>query len=70
MPPNPAIKKVLCINTCYLPVQSGGGIMLRHEDWYGDERDIIEVPATRLGEFLQTGDFEKVQDEEDEEDDD
>lgn len=62
--PNPAIKKLLCIYTCYLPLEEGGTIMLRHEDYFGDERDVIEIPATRLGEFLRTKDFILVDDEE------
>ena len=62
MPPNPAIKRVLCIYTCYLPEEAGGSVMQRHEDWFGDEEDILEIPATRLGEFLQTKDFVLVED--------
>ncbi len=62
MPPNPVTKKVLCIYTCYLPLDEGGVVMQRHEDWFGDEQDIYEIPATRLGEFLQTKDFILVED--------
>ena len=36
--------------------------MQRHEDWFGDEEDVLEIPATRLGEFLQTKDFVLVED--------
>lgn len=64
MPPNPAIKRLLCIYTCYLPVEDGGTVLRRHEDYFGDERDIIEIPATRLGEFLRTGDFILLDEEE------
>lgn len=66
MPPNPATKKVLCIYTGYLPVEVGGQIVERHEDWFGDDRDIYEIPANRLGEYLRTGHFIKVNDDDDE----
>ena len=66
MPPNPATQKVLCIYTGYLPVETGSSILERHEDWFGDDRDILEIPANRLGEYLLTGHFVKVKDEEDE----
>lgn len=59
---NPPTKKVLCIYTCYLPTEAGGAELQRHEDWYGDDQDILEIPATRLGEFLQTKDFILVTD--------
>ena len=65
MPLNPAIKRVLCIYTCYLPVEKDGVLMQRHEDWFGNEQDILEIPATRLGEFLQTKDFILVGDDDD-----
>ncbi len=57
-----AIKRVLCIYTCYLPTEQGGTELQRHEDWFGDEEDILEIPVTRLGEFLQTKDFVLVED--------
>lgn len=55
-----ATKQVLCIYTCYLPNEKDGDLLQRHEDWYGDDRDILEIPANRLGEFLQTNDFIRV----------
>ena len=66
MPPNPAIKRVLCIHTGYLPAEESGTILERYEDWFGDDRDIYEIPATRLGEYLQTGHFVLVNDDDEE----
>lgn len=63
MPPGPALIKVLCIHTGYLPIEAGGQIVERHEDWFGDDQDIYEIPANRLGEFLLSGHFVKVKDE-------
>lgn len=63
----PATKKLLCIGTGYLPIEVGNVVVERHEDWYGDERDIIEIPATRLGEYLRTGHFVKVNGNDDDE---
>lgn len=55
------MKKVLCISTCYMSAKKGKKMPVeRYEDEYGDERDVYEIPETRVDEFLNTGNFELV----------
>lgn len=61
-----ATKKVLCIFTGYLPEDEGGTVLERYEDWFGDDRDAYEIPATRLGEYLRTGHFVLLNDDDEE----
>ena len=53
--------KVLCVATCYMPVKKGKDHpMERYEDEYDDERDIFDIPANRVKEFLDTGNFRLI----------
>lgn len=54
--------KVICTNTCYMPQKDATDkVVERYEDEYGDERDIYDIPAKRVQEFLDTGNFVQVE---------
>ena len=44
-----------------MPVKKGVEIPVeRYEDEYDDERDIFDIPANRVKEFLDTGNFRLI----------
>lgn len=55
------MSKVLCIGTCYMPVKKGRAMPVeRYEDEWGDMGDVYDIPDNRLKEFMDTGDFQNV----------
>ena len=55
--------KVRCLATCYMPSRKKNVKFERYEDWHEQEGDVYEIPGNRLGEFISTGNFERVKDE-------
>ena len=49
--------KVRPITTCYMPQKANSKVMVRYEDWHGDERDSVEIPDDRVEEFLSSRNF-------------
>ena len=49
-----------CVASCYMPGDEEGVLMERYEDEYGDDRDVYDVPESRVDEYLETGNFRRV----------
>ena len=47
--------KVKAISTTYWP--NVDGLLIRYEDWYGDERDVYEVPDADSEAMVASGHF-------------
>ncbi|KKL67452.1 hypothetical protein LCGC14_2134810 [marine sediment metagenome] len=59
--------RVQCTNTCYMPTgkkprKGENQVVERYEDYFGNDADVYEIPDSRLEEFLDTGNFERVED--------
>ncbi len=58
--------KVRCFATVYMPTNktgSGQPQWERYEDWDEDNGDVYDIPGSRLQEYLDTGNFERVKEE-------
>lgn len=64
--------KVQCLYTCYMPSDKDGVGVERYEDVFpvldGEDKSIYTIPGHRVAEFVATGWFERVHEEEDDAD--
>lgn len=55
--------KVRALATVYMPSKKKGVLVERYEDWFEEGGDVYDIPGSRLQEFLNTGNFERVKEE-------
>lgn len=55
--------KLRCLSTCYMPSRVPGVKWERYEDEdeVGNETGLYEVPSSSVGQFLDSGNFERVE---------
>lgn len=52
--------KVRALATVYMPSNKKGVKWERYEDWEEENGDVYDIPGNRLQEYLDTGNFERV----------
>ena len=64
--------KVQCLYTCYMPSDKTGVKMERYEDVFpildGEAKSVYTIPGNRVAEFEATGWFERIHEEEEDDD--